>query len=67
LHAERGITRPHGVILMGDRRAKEPHDAVAHHLVHRTLVMMDRLHHTLDHGIEDLARLFGIAVGEQLH
>ena len=28
---------------------------------------MDGLHHPLEHGIEDLARLLGIAVGEQLH
>ena len=28
---------------------------------------MDRLHHPLEHRVEELARLLGIAVGEQLH
>src|SRR4030095_17013687 len=31
------------------------------------LVAMHGLHHALEHGIEKLARLFWIAVGEQLH
>jgi hypothetical protein len=42
LHAERGITRADGVILMRERRAKERHDTVAHHLVDRAFVVMDR-------------------------
>ena len=28
---------------------------------------MDGLHHPLEHGIEELARLLGVPVGEQLH
>jgi hypothetical protein len=28
---------------------------------------VDRLHHQLQHGVEDLPRLFGIAVSQQLH
>ena len=28
---------------------------------------MHRLHHVLEDGVEELARLLGIAVGEQLH
>ena len=28
---------------------------------------MDGLHHVLEDGVEELARLFGIAVGEHLH
>jgi hypothetical protein len=28
---------------------------------------MDGLHHALEDGVEELARLFGIAVGEELH
>jgi hypothetical protein len=28
---------------------------------------VDGLHHAFEHGIEKLARLLGIAVGEQLH
>ena len=67
LHAERGVAGAHRVVLVGDRRAEERHDAVAHDLVHRALVAVDRLHHPLEHGIEEPARLLGIAVGEQLH
>ena len=67
LHAERGVARPDSVILMGDRCAKERHDTVAHHLVDRTLIVMDRLHHPLEHGVEQLAGLLGVTVGKQLH
>jgi hypothetical protein len=67
LHSERGIARPHGVILVGERRAEQRHDAVTHDLVHRPLVAMDRLHHPFEHRIEQLARLLGIAVREHLH
>ena len=67
LHPQRRVARPHGVVLVGERRAEERHDPVAHHLVDRALVAVDGLHHALEHGIEELARLLGIAVGEQLH
>jgi hypothetical protein len=46
---------------------RERHDPVAHHLVDRALVVMDRLHHTLDHWVEELAGFLRVAVGEQLH
>jgi hypothetical protein len=31
------------------------------------LVAVDGLHHVLEHGVENLPRLLGITVGEQLH
>jgi hypothetical protein len=34
-----------------------------HHLVDGALVAMDGIHHAFEHRIENLARLFGIAVG----
>ena len=67
LHVERGIARPHGMVLVGDRRPEQGHDAVAHHLVDRALVAVDRLHHPFEHRIEKLARFLGVTVGEQLH
>ena len=67
LHPQRGVARPHGVILVGERRAEERHDPVAHHLVDGALVAVDRLHHPLEHGVEELARLLRVAVGQQLH
>ena len=67
LHPERGIAHAHGVIFMGERRAEEGHDAVARHLIHGALVVVDGVHHQREDGIEDRARLLGIAVGEELH
>ena len=52
---------------MGQRRAEERHDPVAHDLVHGALVAVHGLHHPLEDWIEDLARLLGIAISEQLH
>jgi hypothetical protein len=68
LHSERGIARPHGMVLVRHRRSERRHDAVvAHDLVHCALVAVDGLHHSREHRIEELARFFGVPVGEQLH
>ena len=67
LHPERGVARAHGVILVGERGAEERHDPVTHHLIHGALVVMNGVHHALENRIENFARLFGIAVAEQLH
>ena len=67
LHPQRGVAGAHRVVLVGDRRAEQRHDPVAHHLVDRALVVMDGLHHPLEDRVEELARLLGVAVGEQLH
>jgi hypothetical protein len=55
------------VIFVGNRRTKQRHDPVAHHLVDSALKTMNRLHHVLEDGVEQLARLLGIAVCEQFH
>jgi hypothetical protein len=67
LHSEGRVTRPHRVIFVGERRAEQRHDPVAHHLVHRALVAVHGLHHPLEHGVEELSRVLWITVGEQLH
>jgi hypothetical protein len=67
LHAQRRVAGAHGVILVGERRAEQRHDAVAHHQVHGALVVMHRLHHSIEHRLEDSARILGIALGNQLH
>src|SRR5262249_13107424 len=67
LHQERGVTRSHCVVLVGDRRSEKRHDSVAHHLVHSAFVPMHGLHHVLQDGVEYLARFLGIAIGEQFH
>jgi hypothetical protein len=55
------------VVLVGQWRAEEGHDPVAHHLVHRALVPVNGFHHSLEDRVKKLPRLFWIAVGEQLH
>ena len=67
LHAERGVAGADRVVLVGDRRPEQRHDAVAHHLVDGALVVMDGLHHPLEDRVEELPRLLGVPVGEQLH
>ena len=67
LHAQGGVTGPHGMVLVGDGRPEQRHDPVAHHLVHGSLVAVDSRHHALEHRVEELARLLGIAVGQELH
>ncbi len=55
------------MILVGDRRAEERHDPVAHDPVHGTLVAVDCLDHAFEHGVEELLRILGIAIGKHLH
>ena len=49
------------MILMGDRRAEQRHDPVAHDLVDGALVAMHGIHHHADRAIEDAARLFRVS------
>jgi hypothetical protein len=67
LHPQRRVAGPHGMVLVGERRAEERHDPVAHDLVDRALVSVNGLHHVLKNRVQELPRLLGIAVGEQLH
>ena len=67
LHPEGGIAGPHRVVFMGERRSEQRHNAVAHYLIDGALVVMDGVHHQREDWIDELARVLGIAVGEQLH
>ena len=67
LHAEGRVGRAHRVVLVGERRAEEGHDPVSHDLVDGALVVVNGLHHALEHRVEQSPRLLGVAVGEQLH
>ena len=55
------------MILMGQGRAKERHDAIAHDLVDRALVAVHGGHHAFQDGIEELPGLLGVALGQQFH
>src|SRR5262249_36678200 len=67
LHAHGGIARAGGVILLGQRRAKERHYPVAHDLVHGACVAVNRLDHVLEHALKDVACVLQIARRQQLH
>ena len=54
------------MVFMSQRRAEEGHDAVAQHLVHRAFVVMDRVHHALNHRVEEPPGLLRILVGQEL-
>ena len=41
------------MILVRQRRSEERHDAVAHYLVDRAFVAMHRVHHVLEHRVDD--------------
>ena len=55
------------MILVGDRRAEEGHDAVAHDPVDRPFVVVNGLDHPFEHGLEQLLRSLGVAVRKDLH
>ena len=67
LHGQRRIAGPHRMVLMGNRRPEQGHDAIAHDLIHGALVAVHRRHHAFEHRVEQLPRLLGVAVGQQLH
>jgi hypothetical protein len=52
------------MIVMGDGRAKQSHDAVAHDLLDRPLVAAHGGHRALQHRVENRSRVFGIVLGE---
>ena len=66
-HAQCGEAGAHGVVLAGQRRAEQRHDAVSHHLVDGAIVTVHCLHHALEHRIQQFPRLFRVAVREQFH
>jgi hypothetical protein len=62
-----GIMLTADTLLVGQRRPEQCHDAIAHDLVDGAFVAVDRLHHVLEDGVEELPRFLGIAVSKQLH
>jgi hypothetical protein len=66
-HPEGGVSGAKRMVLERERRAEERHDPVAEHLVHGALVGVNRFHHDLEHRIQELSRLLGIAIHQELH
>ena len=63
---QRGVAGTDSVILVGDWRAEHRHQAVAHQPRDGPLVAVDGIHHQLHHAVQQLLRLFGVAVADQL-
>jgi hypothetical protein len=55
------------VVFVSEGRAEQRHDPVAHHLVHSTFVLVDRVDHQLEDGVENTTGLLGVAASKQLH
>jgi hypothetical protein len=60
LDRDRRADRSVGVVLVGDRRAEEGHDAVAEELVHRAFVAVDRVEDHLEGAVHDQVDVLGI-------
>ena len=67
LHGQGGIAGPHGMVLMGQGRAKQGHNAVAHDLVDGALIAMYRRHHAFQDRVEELPGLLRVTLGQQFH
>ena len=66
LHPQRRVASAQGVVLVGERRAEQRHDAVPEDLVHRPFVAVHRLHHDVQRRVEQGARLFRVAPVQEL-
>ena len=65
LHGQGRIAGAQGMVLVGDGRAKQRHDAIAQHLVHRALEAVHGVHHAVQGRIEELLGGFGVEVADQ--
>ena len=54
------------MVFMGQRRSEQRHNAVTHDLVHGALIAVHGFYHAFQHRVEELPRLLGVAVGEEL-
>ena len=60
LHGQRRIAGAQGVVFVGNGGAKQGHNAIAEHLIHRALEAVHGVHHEVDDGIQELLGRFGI-------
>ena len=66
LHGQGGITGPQGMVFVGDRGAKQGHDAVAQHLVDGALEAMHGVHHDVQGRVQEPPGLFRVKTLDQL-
>ena len=55
------------MIFMCNRRPKQGHNAITHDLVHGAFVAVHGRHHALQHRVEELPGLLGVAVSQEFH
>ena len=53
------------MVLVGNGRPKQGHNAVAQHLVHRALVAVHGVHHAVQGRVEELLGGFGIEAPDE--
>ena len=53
------------MVLMGNGRTEQGHDAVAQHLVHRTLKAVYGVHHVVQSRVEELLGGFGVKIADE--
>jgi hypothetical protein len=66
LHGQGGIAGTQGVVLVGDRSAKQGHNAIAQHLIDGALKAVHCCHHVLEGGIEELLGGFWVEATDEL-
>ena len=54
------------MILVGERRPEQGHNAVAHNPVYGALVTVDCLNHAFEHRVEELLCGLGVAVEQSI-
>jgi hypothetical protein len=66
LHRQRRMQCALRMVLVRDGRAEQRENSVARGLRNVAAVAMHRLHHKLQHRVDDCARLLGIEIAHQL-
>ena len=62
---ERGLARAEGVVLLGQRRTEERHQAITGEVNHNTTMLADRLGHQARHTIKKSTGILRIRIGNQ--
>jgi hypothetical protein len=65
LHGQGGVAGAQGVVFMGYGGAKQGHDAVTQHLIHRALEAVHGVHHVSQGRIKELLGGFGVEVADE--
>jgi hypothetical protein len=59
-HIQASQHGPLGILFMGDRRAEEGQDGVAHQPCYVPFISKNRSHHTIEHTVDDPGPFFGV-------